>query len=440
MNIAFITLGCPKNLVDTEVMLGLLDEAGHRLVAEPDGADVAVINTCSFIAAAVQESSDVVRHCLELKAAGRLARVVVAGCLSQRYGDELFHSLLGVDGVVGCSHFESIVEAVEQTWAGKRVLLLGPPVAIYDHTSPRILGTPSHLAYIKIAEGCDNACSYCTIPTLRGSLRSRALDSIIAEAEELRASGVVEASLIAQDTTAYGTDIAPKGMLTELLVALAGTGLPWIRLLYTHPARVSEELIEIMNSIPAIVPYIDLPIQHISDALLRRMGRRTSGSEILQLIERIRSQIPEISIRSSVIVGFPGETAEDFEELVSFIREGMIEHLGIFEYSPEPGTRAAGFEGQVSSETASARARLLILEMEGLARRRARRLKGVRMRVLVDSVAETATARTPGQAWEIDSVVQISLHPGSVRPTPGAFVDVAITGGDEFDLSAELID
>jgi ribosomal protein S12 methylthiotransferase len=439
LNIAFITLGCPKNLVDTEIMLGLLDRAGHRLVGEPDGADVAVVNTCSFIASAVAESAAVVRGCLELKVAGRLARVVVAGCLAQRYGDQLFESLPGVDGVVGCSHFESIVDAVERAWAGERVLLLGSPVAIYDHTSPRILGTPSHIAYIKIAEGCDNACSYCTIPSLRGSMRSRPLGSIVAEAEELKAAGVIEANVIAQDTTAYGTDIASEGLLTKLLIALAETGLPWIRLLYAHPARVTDELIEAMESIPAIVPYLDLPIQHISDAVLRRMGRGTSASEILQLIERIRSQIPGISIRSSVIVGFPGETVEHFEELLSFIREGMIDHLGVFEYSPESGTRAAHFEDQISSETVSARARLLVSEMEALARRRARELIGVRVRVLVDSVAEIATARTAGQAWEMDSVVRVSLHPGAARPAPGAFVDVTITGGNEFDLTAELI-
>lgn len=440
MNIAFITLGCPKNLVDTEVMLGLLDRAGHKLVSNPDGADVAVVNTCSFIASAVAESSAVVRSCLELKAAGRLGRVVVAGCLAQRYGDQLFHSLSGVDGVVGCSHFESVVDVVEQTWAGERVLLLGPPVTIYDHTSPRILGTPSHIAYVKIAEGCNNACSYCTIPFLRGALRSRPVDSIVAEATELASAGVVEANVIAQDITAYGTDIAPEGLLTRLLVALADTGLPWIRLLYAHPSRVTDELLDVMGSIPAIVPYLDLPIQHISDDILRRMGRRSTGSEILRLIERIRSQIPGISIRSSVIVGFPGETTGDFEQLLSFIREGMIEHLGVFEYSPEAGTRAAAFDNQVSSETASARARLLISEMEALARRRAHSFRGVRMRVLVDSVAKTATARTSGQAWEMDSVVRISFHQGSVRPSPGTFVDVIITGGEEFDLLAEIID
>ncbi len=439
MNIAFITLGCPKNLVDAEVMLGLLDRAGHRLVSEPDGADVAVVNTCSFIAAAVQESSDVVRRCLELKAAGRLARVVVAGCLSQRYGDQLFDSLSGVDGVVGCSHFESIVDAVERVWAGERVLLLGPPVAIYDHTSPRILGTPSHIAYVKIAEGCDNICSYCTIPTLRGSLRSRAFDSIITEAEELEASGVVEVNLIAQDTTAYGTDIASKGMLAKLLVALGETRLPWVRLLYTHPARVTEELIDVMGSIPAIVPYIDLPVQHISDAVLERMRRRTSGGEILRLIERIRSVIPGVTIRSSVIVGFPGETEKDFEELRSFICEGTIDHLGIFEYSPESGTRAATLDDQVPPETSSARARVIVSAMKELALERAGSLTGVHMRVLVDSVAETVTARTSGQAWEMDGVVQIPLHPGAAPPKPGDFVDITVTGGSGFDLTGDLI-
>lgn len=438
LNIAFITLGCPKNLVDAEVMLGLLDKAGHRLVSEPDGADVAVVNTCSFIAAAVQESSDVVRRCLELKAAGRLSRVVVAGCLSQRYGDELFDSLPGVDGVVGCSHFESIVEAVEQAWAGERVLLLGPPVAIYDHTSPRILGTPSHIAYVKIADGCDNVCSYCTIPTLRGSMRSRVLDSIVAEAVELKAAGVIEVNLIAQDTTAYGTDIAAKSMLPELLVTLGETGLPWIRLLYTHPARVTEELIEVMASIPPIVPYIDLPIQHISDVILRQMGRRTSGGEIVELIGRIRSVIPEMAIRSSVMVGFPGETEGDFEELLSFIRRGMIDHLGVFEYSPESGTRAAALDKQISSETAGNRARLLVSVMNELAIERAERLTGVQMRVLVDSVAETAIARTPGQAWEMDGVVHISLDPGAARPKPGTFADITVTGGSGFDLTGEL--
>ncbi len=441
MKIAVISLGCPKNLVDTEVMLGLLADEGYEFAADAGEADIVVVSTCSFISAAVVESRAVVDGCLELKDAGRVGHVIVAGCLPQRYADATWEMFPGVDAVVGCSDFERIAEVVREVAAGRRVYKVGTPRALYDERSPRVLGTPGHIAYVKIADGCANCCSYCTIPAIRGDLRSRTPESVVREVAALAKKGVREVNLIAQDTTAYGTDIASDITLPALLSALADTGVPWIRVLYTHPAHVTDELLRAMSELESVVPYLDMPIQHISDRILAAMGRRTDGERIRSLVRRTRDTIPGISIRSSVMVGFPGETDEEFGELLAFIRDGNVDHLGVFEYSPEPGTSAFSLSGRVQADTASARARVLVETMEELTEARGRSMLGDEVEVLVDSAGAVAegravVARTAGQAWEMDGTVLVEADDSG--PETGDFVLVRVTGVAGFDLTATL--
>jgi len=441
MKIAVISLGCPKNLVDTEVMLGLLADEGYEFAADAGEADIVVVSTCSFISAAVVESRAVVDGCLELKDAGRVGHVIVAGCLPQRYADATWEMFPGVDAVVGCSDFERIAEVVREVAAGRRVYKVGTPRALYDERSPRVLGTPGHIAYVKIADGCANCCSYCTIPAIRGDLRSRTPESVVREVAALAKKGVREVNLIAQDTTAYGTDIASDITLPALLSALADTGVPWIRVLYTHPAHVTDELLRAMSELESVVPYLDMPIQHISDRILAAMGRRTDGERIRSLVRQTRDTIPGISIRSSVMVGFPGETDEEFGELLAFIRDGNVDHLGVFEYSPEPGTSAFSLSGRVQADTASARARVLVETMEELTEACGRSMLGDEVEVLVDSAGAAAegravVARTAGQAWEMDGTVLVEADDSG--PETGDFVLVEVTGVAGFDLTATL--
>jgi ribosomal protein S12 methylthiotransferase len=433
VKVAFITLGCPKNLVDAEVMIALVDAAGHALVPDVIGADVAVVNTCSFIAAALEESAAVIDECLELKARGDLGAVVVAGCMPERLGRDLGRFGSAVDGVVGCSAIDRLPDALAAVREGRRFAALGGPAFLYDHTTPRIRGTPSHLAYVKIAEGCDNRCAYCTIPSIRGRLRSRPPGSIVAEVEDLAGSGVREVSLIAQDTTAYGTDLARTAGLPALLRRLASTDVPWIRLLYSHPAHVSGELLSVIAEEEHVVPYVDLPIQHVTDRILRAMGRGIDGEGVRSVLALVRDRVPGVAIRSSVMVGFPGETDEEFEELLDLVAGGALDHLGVFEFSPEPGTEAHAFAPRVPREVASARARLLIETMEELSATRARRRVGELVTVLVDS---DRAARTAGQAWDTDGAVLWEAGAAS-PPAAGTFARARITGGAGFDLRAE---
>ena len=442
MKIAVITLGCPKNLVDTEVMLGLLAEEGHEFADDPAKADTVVVSTCSFISAAVQESREVIEDVLALKAAGSIERVVVTGCLPQRFGDATWDMFPGVDAVVGCSDFEGIAGVVQEVATGRRVFAVGPPNALYDETSPRVLGTPRHLAYVKIADGCDNRCAYCTIPSIRGAMRSRTMRSVTREVADLVASGVREVNLIAQDTTAYGTDIATDGGLPELLSALADTGVPWIRVLYTHPAHVTDELLSAVSGIESVVPYLDVPIQHISDRVLAAMGRHIDGRHIRSLFERIRRSVPGISIRSSAMVGFPGETESEFQELLDFVRAGNVDYLGVFEYSPEPGTVAFSLPDRVEAEVATARARAIVEAMEEVAEERGRTLVGRRAEVLIDEAQPRgghgpAVGRTSGQAWEMDGIVLVQDPESGLEE--GEFTTVRVTGVDGFDLTAEIV-
>jgi ribosomal protein S12 methylthiotransferase len=436
MNVALITLGCPKNLVDAEVMLGIIDRAGHTLVDDPANADAIVVNTCAFISAAVDESRRVIEGCLALKRGGSARWVILAGCLPQRYGDETAGLFPDVDGVVGCSHFLEIADALADVAAGRRVSRVSTPKAVYDHLSPRVLATPRHLAYVKIAEGCDNRCSYCTVPLLRGALRSRDPESITAEVESLLELGVREVNLIAQDTTAYGTDIASPVRLPQILERVARLGVPWIRIMYAHPARLTDELLSAMASISSVVPYLDMPIQHVSDRILRAMGRGIGGEGVRSAIERLRGAVPGVAVRSSVMVGFPGESENDFEELLTFVRQGRVDSLGVFEFSPEPGTPAFSLGDQVPAETASARARAIVAAMSDVAAARGASTVGREVVVLVDEGGMEASGRTAGQAWEIDG--RVLLAEGDATPV-GSFVGVRITGASGHDLLGSVV-
>jgi ribosomal protein S12 methylthiotransferase len=432
VRVAFVTLGCPKNLVDAEVMIALVHEAGHALVPDVTGADVAVVNTCSFIAAAFEESAAVIDECLELRERGALGAIVVAGCMPERLGPALgrFGSL--VDAVVGCSALDRLPEALEAVRERRPFAAFAEKPFVYDHETPRILGTPPHLAYVKIAEGCDNHCAYCTIPSIRGSLQSRPSDSIVSEVEDLARSGVREVNLIAQDTTAYGTDLARSDGLPALLRRLASAGVPWIRLLYSHPAHVSDDLLSAVAEEERIVPYLDLPIQHVADRILDAMGRGIDGRGVRSLFERVRGRIPGVSIRSSVMVGFPGETDDEFEELLDFVEGGAVDHLGVFEFSPEGGTRAYALPDPIPGSVASARARLLIEIMEEATSARALARVGEIVTVLADSAR---SARTEGQAWETDGVV-LWADGATEKPPAGSFALARITGRLGFDLTA----
>lgn len=412
--------------------MGILDEAGHELTGEVLGADVAIVNTCSFISAAVEESREVIERCLALKREGTVGGVLVAGCLPQRYGEDTLRMFPDVDAVVASSAFDRIAEALEKVAIGERPVLVREPTAIYDHRSPRILGTPPHLAYVKIAEGCDNRCSYCTIPSIRGRLRSRAPDSILTEASELAALGVQEINVIAQDTTAYGTDIAHGISLADLLRQLGRVGVPWVRVLYTHPAHVTDELLSALREEPCVLPYLDLPVQHVADGILRAMGRRISGEKTRRLLGRARALVPDLTIRSTVMLGFPGETEEDFEELLEFVKAGHVDHLGVFEFSPEPGTAAAEMPGQVDREVASARAKAVHEEALRIAEKRGRGLVGTDVVVLSDG---PGTGRTSGQAWETDG--SILWEEGLANePSTGTFFEARVTEALGFDLAA----
>ena len=346
MKAGIISLGCAKNLVDTENMLGLLQKGGIELTKEPGEADILIVNTCAFIETAKKESITTVLNMAEYKTAGKCRSLIVAGCLGQRYGQTLLDEMPEADGIVGTGAWNRIMEAVEETLRGRRVLLVGESEIIYDAKTPRILATPGYTAYLKIAEGCDNRCSFCAIPMIRGRYRSRKVEDVVAEAKALAAQGVKELNLIAQDTTAYGRDIYGKAELPRLLKELAKIEeVRWIRCLYSYPRFFTDELIDVIASEPKLVKYVDLPLQHADDGLLRQMHRADTRASMEALLAKLRDRIPGVAIRSTFIVGFPGETEAQFASLRSFIEEQRFDKAGIFTYSAEEGTPAAEFPG-----------------------------------------------------------------------------------------------
>ncbi|MFH1406631.1 MAG: 30S ribosomal protein S12 methylthiotransferase RimO [Candidatus Omnitrophota bacterium] len=415
MRIGYLSLGCAKNLVDTEIMLGALKEKGHVISDELDGADIAIVNTCAFIKEAKQESIDVILKCARLKEEGKLKYLVVAGCLPQRYKGELVNELKEVD------------------------VFLGVPKSLYTHKSPRHAISPAHYAYIKIADGCINRCSYCAVPFIRGPYRSRELESVVKEAQFLTGDcGAKEINLIAQDTTLYGKDIYKKPRLPELLEKLNNIkGKFWIRLLYTHPAHVSGELIAAMKELPKLCRYIDLPLQHINDAILKKMRRHITKKQILALIGTLRDNIPELTIRTSLIVGFPGETKTQFEELLGFMKNIKFERLGAFVYSREENTAAAKFPDQVPEKIKKQRLNEVMALQEEISKEVNSRFLGKKLEVLIEEKAKKSyIGRTEADAPEVDGCVYVE---SKRKLNPGDFVNARIIDTLEYDLVGEAI-
>ncbi len=433
VKVGIVSLGCPKNLVDSEVMLGLLKAGNFRICEDVSRADVAIINTCSFIRDAKTESIETILQIAGLKANGRPRKIIVTGCLPQRY-PEIKDDLPEVDAFVGTADFPNIVRVVKAALAGeRRSWCRSPERSCFPRR--RLLLTPRHFAYLKISEGCNNRCRYCVIPRVRGSYRSRSLDSLVEEARRLADKGVRELNLISQDITLYGTDRYRKPRLADLLELLAKVKqLRWIRLLYAHPAHVSPGLIDVIRDEEKICKYLDLPIQHANDAVLRRMGRKIGKAGIRELIERLRQEIPGIALRTTVMVGFPGETERRFEELLEFVRRTRFEHLGVFNYSKEEGTPAFAFSGQVSEKVKNRRMKALMTCQQEIVRDWNRRLLGKTVEVLIDEKIPDSRGkfigRTAAFAPEVDGVVYVS----SRRGRPGEFLTVRITDTLEYDL------
>ena len=458
MKIGLVSLGCPKNLVDSEVMLGLAQDAGHELTRDPEGADVLVVNTCAFIDKAKQESIDAILEMAQHKKDGSAKRLIVTGCLAERYRDELRKEIPEIDAVLGTGDVPDIVKAIGGAPAGAsgvapltffRGASSEPraagelPTYIYDADTPRLLATPRHYAYIKIAEGCDYKCAFCIIPKLRGAYRSRPADSIVREAETLAARGVRELLLISQDTTFYGIDRQERGALARLLRRLNDVpGIEWIRLLYLYPTTIDDETLAAMAECEHVCKYIDLPLQHASNPVLQRMKRPGTRQKYDQLLGRIRATVPGVALRTTFIVGFPGETPADVDELESFIRDHDFDHVGVFTYSHEEGTSAFGLDNDVPQGTKTKRRDRIMGVQKRLVAARQRRRIGQRARLLVDGPAGehelVLKGRLATQAPDIDAAVYLTECDPS-QFTSGDFTDVEIVGARDYDLIARPV-
>jgi ribosomal protein S12 methylthiotransferase len=441
LKVGFVSLGCPKNLVDTEVMMGQLAAHGHELTASPEEAEVIVVNTCSFIGPAKQESVDTILEMSEYKKAGQAKRLIVAGCLVERYRDEIRYALPDVDAVIGTNEIEQIVKACEGLEAA------GDPLEpyLYHDLTPRVLATPHHYAYMKIAEGCDHPCSFCVIPQYRGHFRSRRFESVVAEAERLFSQGVREINLIGQDTTCYGEDLGIKDGLALLLERLAQIDTPrekWIRFLYAYPNKVTQKLLDTLAAHPSLVKYIDMPLQHASATVLKRMKRGASGDIFLKLIERIRRTIPGVAIRTSMIVGFPGEQQADFDELCKFVEAAQFDRLGVFSYSDEETSASFSLDRKVDARTIYNRKRRLMAMQRKISKAVNRKLKGCEIPVLVEGRSQETDllweARMSTQAPEIDGVCLINDFEGE-EPCSGQIRRLRITEAHDYDLVGTLL-
>jgi len=442
LKIGFVSLGCPKNLVDTEVMMGQLVERGHVLTHDPAEAEVLVVNTCSFIDPAKQESIDTIIEMAEHKKSGRARKLIVAGCLVERYRDQIRTELPEVDAVLGTNELERIVALCEGEQQGGGA---SEPYLYHDLT-PRILATPRHYAYIKIAEGCDHPCSFCVIPQYRGKFRSRRFESVLAEATRLFGQGVREINLIGQDTTSYGEDLGIKDGLAQLMARLAQIETPhpkWIRFLYCYPNRITQKLLDTIAEHPALVKYIDMPLQHASAAVLKRMKRGSHGDFFLKLLERIRATIPGVAIRTSMIVGFPGETAADFQVLSDFVKAARFDRLGVFSYSDEDTSASFQLDAKVDGATIERRKRSLMSMQRRISRARNRALIGQEVDVLVEGLSEETDllwkARMSTQAPEIDGICYVNDF-GDAPPQTGQIRRMRITEAHDYDLIGALTD
>lgn len=441
MNILFVSLGCDKNLVDSEVMLGILSAHGHRMVDDETLADVIVVNTCCFIHDAKEESIQTILEMADYKKGGSLKALIVTGCLAQRYQNEIFEEIPEVDAVLGTASYKKIAEAIEQVLKGKNELYLEDINSLPKTGSRRILTTGGHYAYLKIAEGCDKRCTYCIIPKIRGGYRSVPMEQLLKEAEELAEQGVRELILVAQETTLYGKDLYGEKSLHRLLKELCKiSGIHWVRILYCYPEEIDEELIRVMKEEPKICHYLDLPIQHASDEILKRMGRRTSKAKLIEVIERLREEIPDIAIRTTLITGFPGETKEQHEELLEFVDQMEFDRLGVFTYSREEDTPAADMPDQISEEVKEERqAELMELQQE-IAFDLADDMVGRTVTVMIEGRVADENAyvgRTYMDAPNVDGLIFINTDEELMS---GDFAKVKVTGALEYDLIGELIE
>ena len=443
--VGIVSLGCARNLVDTEVMVGLLRQAHYDVIADPAEADIILINTCSFIDAAKEESIDAILEMARLKQEGRVQTLIVAGCLPQRYADELARELPEVDLFIGTGEVPRIGEILKSHRQKQRRLYIGIPSYLYDHATPRLRATASHTAFVKVSEGCDHKCAFCIIPQLRGPHRSRPIDSIVKEATALAQEGVKEINLIAQDLTAYGRERRDGTTLYGLLRELVSvSGIEWIRLLYAYPNYLDDPLLDLIRESEKICKYIDIPFQHVATRILGRMRRGKSGSAVRQAMDKLRRAIPGVTLRTSLIVGFPGETADDFRELLDFVEQAEFERLGVFKYSREEGTAAALMEEQVAEQEKERRWQELMELQAGICRRKNQALIGAVERVMIDGRdldSGALSGRTQAHAPEVDGVVYIrhgSAGNGQKELRPGDFAQIKITQALDYDLIGEI--
>jgi ribosomal protein S12 methylthiotransferase len=436
-----VSLGCPKNLVDSEVMLGILARRGYELTPRVEDAEVIIVNTCAFIGPAKRESIDTILEMAEYKKQGSAKRLVVAGCLVERYRQELLNEIPEVDFVLGTNELERVIEACER--GGERRTSSHPFDAyLYSDFTPRVLATPSYSAYIKIAEGCDHPCSFCVIPQMRGRFRSRPFESVVREAENLVQGGARELTLVGQDTTSYGEDLGLRDGLATLLRRLARIpDLVWLRFLYVYPNRLSEALIEAVASEPKVCKYFDMPLQHASAPVLKRMRRGSHGGQFLKMLEKIRVAIPGVTLRTTMIVGFPGETEADFDTLLEFVETAQFDHLGVFLYSNEEGSGACRLPNPVPSAVARKRQRRLMTAQRRISRHRLRQKVGRSFPVLVEGRSEETDllfrGRLESQAPEIDGQILINDFTGP-EPRAGEFRWAEVTDSSDYDLVARL--
>jgi len=436
MKVHLTTLGCPKNQVDSELMLGALSEAGFPLADRPEDAECLIVNTCAFIDRAREESVATILELARLKERGRCRSLIVTGCLTQRYGGEILREMPEVDGILGTSNLSRIVDLVRQAANRHDWATSAPPGYLYDATTPRLLAAKVPYAYVKIAEGCDMGCTFCAIPQFRGRHRSRPLADIVSEVEALAARGIQEAILVSQDTLAYGRDLPGGGDIGDLLLALGETRMPWIRPMYLHPAHVSDRLIAKWRR-ARIIPYLDLPVQHGDDGILRAMRRAVTARRMKEVVAAFREAIPGLAVRTTVLVGFPGESEAALQNLLEFLDEVRFDRLGVFTYSPEDGTPSPGFPDQVPAEVAAERAAIVQDLQDRIAWERNQTLVGAVTDVLVDGPSQDPAfafeGRTAGQAPEIDGVVY--LRGG--RFEPGRFARVSIVEVEGYELVGE---
>ena len=444
----FVSLGCPKNLVDSEVMMGVLARNGYEFTPRAQEADVLVVNTCSFIAPAQKESIDTILEMAEYKKFGAAKKLIVAGCLVERYRQQILEQIPEVDAIVGTGEVENILAAVEGELRSDAASGTALPSYLYHDLTPRILSTPKHAAYIKIAEGCDHPCTFCIIPQLRGKFRSRRFESVVRETENLAAAGVREVTLIGQDTTSYGEDLGLRDGLALLLERLAGVeGLQWVRSLYCYPNRVTQRLLDTIAAHAGIAKYMDMPLQHASRNVLARMKRGSNGDAFLQLLGRIRATIPGVALRTSFIVGFPGESAADFHELCDFVKAAEFDWMGVFPYSDVDNASSFGLEGKVDEDTIRERQARLMEIQQKISARKLRSFRGRRVTALVEGPSKDTPlvweARLEGMAPEIDGKLflnDIEIVGDGITARPGDVVTAEITETHEYDLVGRVVE